>query len=393
LLARREATELNVGVQREDIMASGTLRPISRLIVSAGLIVLSIGTSFLVLEVAVRVLDGIPVLSGTNFVARALDEVHSVGVQHDPQVGWVMAPNLQSDNFTTGEFGVRMPSAKIVPLQQKAILFVGDSFGAGSGVTDAEAWPAVLERTIDTQVIDAAVGGYGFDQLVLRAEALLPLLDPRMLIVQARLEYGISVARMSIAGGAPKPYFAIEKGELALHNSPVPEFASSSRDIGRTRSVLGHSYLVQFVMTRLNLLQWWVASPSMRIKWELSPEQAKEVSCLLMRRLAHIRDQRGIRVAMVVQYSAPEIMEQPLHWEADRSAVIGCAEREGLEVVDTLEPLRSVYRRGTLASFQGLWQMQDNNRVYGHMSAEGNRLIANIASKQLFKREVSDAAH
>ncbi len=373
-------------------MTTRILRFLTRLMAGAVLVFLSVAVSFLVLELAVRVLDGVPVFSTTNFVARALDEVHSVGVQHDPQVGWVVAPNLESNNFTTGEFGVRMSAAKIVPLQQQVILFVGDSFGGGSGVADADAWPAMLERTIDTQVIDAAVGGYGLDQVVLRAETLLPLLNPRILIVQTRLEYGNSVGRMSVAGGAPKPYFTIASGELVLHNSPVPEFASSTRDIGWIRSVLGHSYLAYFAMTRLNLLQWWVSSSSMRIKWELSPEQAKEVSCLLMRRLAHIRDQRGIRVALVVQYSAPEIMEKPLHWEADRSYIVGCAGREGLEVVDTLEPLRALYQNGDLASFQRLWQMQDNNHVYGHPSVEGNRLIANIVSKQLFKREVSDAA-
>src|SRR5262249_28536813 len=142
---------------------------------------------------------------------------------------------------------------------------------------------------------------------------------------------------MSVAGGAPKPYFTIVNGELVLHNSPVPEFALSTRDIGWMRSGLCHSYLAHFVMTRLNLLEWWVSSSSMRIKWELSPEEAKEVSCLLMRRLARIRDQRGIRVALVVQYSGPEIIESTLHWEADRSSILGCAERERLEVVDTLE--------------------------------------------------------
>ncbi len=373
-------------------MAIGRFRFLHRLLASVSLVLLSVVVSLLVLEAAVRVLDGVPIFLTTNFVARALDEVHNTVVQHDPAVGWVVVPNFAQGNFTTGEFGVRMSTGKIAPLQQQAVLFVGDSFGAGSGVSDAEAWPAVLERTIDTQVIDAAVGGYGLDQLVLRAETLLPLLNPRMLIVQTRLEYGNSVARMSVAGGAPKPYFTIKNGELVLHNSPVPNFASSSRDIGWMRYALGHSYLVHFIMTRLNLLQWWVSSSSTRIKWELSTCQVNEVSCLLMRRLAHIRDQRGIRVAFVVQYSGPEIMENPLHWEKDRSFILGCAEREGLEVVDTLGPLRALYHSNDLASFQRLWQMQDNNRVYGHMSAEGNRLAANIVAKQLFKREVTDAA-
>ena len=97
------------------------------------------------------------------------------------------------------------------------------------------------------------------------------------------------------------------------------------------------------------------------------------------------------RLALVVQYSGPEIIEQPLHWERDRSYILACAEREGLEVVDTLEPLQSVYKNSDLASFQRLWQMQDNNRVYGHMSAEGNRLIADLVVKNLFKHGVSDA--
>jgi hypothetical protein len=363
-----------------------------RLAAGAALILTSIAVSLLVVEVTLRVLDGVPVFSTSNFVARALDEVHSVGVQHDSQVGWVVAPNLEGGNFTTGEFGVRMSTAKIVPLQQRAILLVGDSF-AGSGPTDADAWPAMLERTIDTQVIDAAIGGFGLDQVVLRAEMLLPLLNPRFLIVETRLEYGNSVARMSVAGGAPKPYFTVVNGELVLLNSPVPEFAGSTRDIGWMRSILGHSYLVHFAMTRLNLLQWWVSSSAMRIKYELSQEQAKEVSCLLMRRLARIRDQRRIRVALVVQYSGPEIMEHPLHWEADRSYILDCARREALEVVDTLEPLRALYQSDGLESFQRLWQMQDNNRVFGHPSVEGNRIVADIVSKQLFNREITDAAH
>jgi hypothetical protein len=363
-----------------------------RLAPGAGLILVSVSLCLLLLEVGVRVLDGVPVFSSVNFVAQALDEVHGGMVQYDPRVGWVVAPNIETPGFTTGEFGVRMSSTTIVPLQQGAILMVGDSFGAGSGVADAKAWPAELERAIGTQVINAAVGGYGLDQLVLRAETLLPRLKPRMLIVQTRLEYGNSVDRMSVAGGAPKPYFTIENSELALHNEPVPKIASRSSDIGWLRSVFGRSYLVQYLMTRLNLLQWWVSSSSMRIKWELSTDEAKEVGCLLMQRLARLRDNYMARLALVVQYSGPEVIERPLHWEKDRSYILSCAEREGLEIVDTLDALRSVYQERDLPSFQRLWQMQDNNRIYGHMSAEGNRLIADLVLKNLFKHGLSEGS-
>ena len=140
------------------------------------------------------------------------------------------------------------------------------------------------------------------------------------------------VNRMSIHGGAPKPYFTVQNGELVLHNEPVPRMASSSRDIGWVRSVLGHSYLVQYAMTRLNLLQWWaVPIPG---KYEISNDEAVDVGCLLMRRLGELRDRHNIPVAVVFQYSGPEVMDAALAWEKDRDRIIGCAERARLEIVD-----------------------------------------------------------
>lgn len=362
---------------------------VRRLAVGTGLTLASLGVSLLVLEVSLRLLDGVPVFSTENFVGAALDQVHGKGMLYDPRIGWLPASNLQTGQFTTGQYGVRMSSSKIVPLQQGAILMVGDSFGAGAGVPDADAWPAMVEHSIGSQVIDAAVGGYGFDQIVMRAEMLLPLLKPRMLLVQARLEYGNSVNRMSVAGGPPKPYYTVENDQLILHNVPVPKVASSSHDLGWERAIFGHSYIVQYVMTRLNLLQWWVTS--MRIKWELSESEGVDVSCLLMRRLADVRDREGIRVALVIQYSALEAIEDPLHWESDRARTLGCAKHQGLQIVDTLEALRSVYKNAGEAAYQRLWQMTDNNRVYGHMSAEGDRLIADIVLKELFADEVTGA--
>jgi hypothetical protein len=121
-------------------------------------------------------------------------------------------------------------SVKMVfAVQPGAILVVGDSFGAGSEVTDTDTWPAQLENKVGTRVLNAAVGGYGIDQSVLRAEELIPQLKPKMLIVQTNLAYGISSNRMSTAGGAPKPYFI---GKLKFMNTPVPRGVSGAVDIG-----------------------------------------------------------------------------------------------------------------------------------------------------------------
>lgn len=369
------------------IMLTRLPHSVRRLVVPAGLVVASFAVCLIILEIALRLWDGVPVLSTRNFVARPLDQMHNVATEYDARVGWVQAPDLKiatpelGQFLTTGEYGARMSSTKILPLQPGSVLMVGDSFGAGSEVLDAESWPAQLERQAGINVINAGVGGYGLDQIVLRAEALVPLLKPRMLLVQTRLEYGISVDRMSVSGGTPKPYFTVQNSELALHNDPVPKVAPNRANIGWVRSIFGHSYLIQYVMTRLNLLQWWGDPAS--IKWELTPDEAVQVGCLLMRRMADIGPRYHIPVALVVQYSGLEPMEQPLHWEHDRDQLLACARSQPLEVVDTLEALRSAYKTDDLASYQRLWMMHDHNRVYGHMSAEGNRLIANLVAKGL----------
>jgi len=357
-----------------------------RLALPGGLVIVSLFICLIVLEIALRRWDEVPVFSTQNFVARPLDQVHNTGNEFDARVGWVTAPNLKAhdylgQSFTTGQYGARMSSTEIVPLQSGSILMVGDSFAAGSEVGDADSWPAQLERLAGVNIVNAAVGGYGLDQIVLRAEMLVPLLKPRMLLLQTRLEYGISVGRMSVASGAPKPYFTVRNGELALHNDPVPTVAPNLANIGWLRSIFGHSYFIKYVMTRLNLLQWWGDPGSNR--FELTPDEAVQVGCLLMRRMAEIGTRNNIPVALILQYSGLEPMEQPLHWEHDRDRLLSCAHDQPLEVVDTLEALKSAYQNGDLASYQRLWMMQDHNRVYGHMSVEGNRLIATLIAKQL----------
>ncbi len=114
---------------------------ICRLAVPTGLAISSVAICLIVLEIALRLWDGVPVFSTQNFVAAALDQVHGHGiVDYDARLGWVQTPGVERPNLkmTTGEYGVRMSSAKIVPLPPGAVLLVGDSFAAGSEVSDAE---------------------------------------------------------------------------------------------------------------------------------------------------------------------------------------------------------------------------------------------------------------
>jgi len=79
--------------------------------------------------------------------------------------------------------------------------------------------PAVLERLIETPVINAAVEGYGLDQTVLRAETLLKSYNPQAVLLGIFEE---DILRTTYSRfEKPKPYFNIVDGMLVRRNSPV----------------------------------------------------------------------------------------------------------------------------------------------------------------------------
>jgi len=300
-----------------------------------------------------------------------------------PNSSW--GPDL---NF--GEFGARMPGPAITRLSAGATLVVGDSFAIGGKVRDADTWPAQLQRMVGTPFVNAAVGGFGFDQTVLRAEDLLPRLAPRFLLVETRLEDGISITRMNVREGAPKPFFAIEAGKLALKNEPVPLGVDTQSDSGWLERLSGFSVVARYAMSELRRSHWW-ASPAQQSSYVLSEAEAVNVICLLIQRLGELRQQDDIPVALVFQYGGRDGIATRLPWEASRARIMGCASRERLPVVDLLDALRSAYRSDASA-YQRLWVMQDNGRVYGHMSADGNNLVARLVFERLFEGKATPIA-
>jgi hypothetical protein len=78
------------------------------------------------------------------------------------------------DNATiTIRGGVRINGSFAPTSANNPILAVGDSFVFGDQVSDAETWPAILEKRLNRRVVNGGVSNYGTAQAVLRAEQLL----------------------------------------------------------------------------------------------------------------------------------------------------------------------------------------------------------------------------
>ncbi len=342
--------------------------------------------SLVAVEAVVRVWNDISLTRTSNFLIEMLDQKFNTGVSvHDPTVGWGLAENyyFEGGGMTTGAFGIRMNENAIRPLPQPrtSVLAVGDSFTVGSGVTDSESWPARLEQFTGIPVVNGAAGGWGVDQMVLRAEQLVPAVRPHTLIVSVLAQDSLRNS-YSFYGGGYKPYFTIEDGDLNLHGQPVPRLTAEPIELGPVRAVFGHSYLVHWGLIRAGKLFWW-SNHETNYRRSATDQEGVQISCLLMDRVAGMRDAHDLDVIVMMQWGAAESMADEPPWYGP--PVLDCARKHGF---GTLETYNELHRIGVEDQdrFRTLWI--DEGGVLGHMSVEGNRLMAELLAREFFPNSI-----
>ena len=345
------------------------------------IILLSIMIGLAILEVSARMMDGAPVLAMRNWLAErnALLTTQTLS-EYDPLLGWLIKSNQSFysndpiSSFTTGSYGIRLNRPAGGPPPTRGILAVGDSFTVGSEVGDRHSWPAQLEALIQRPVINGAAGGWATDQIVLRAESLLPILEPTTVIVSFYHD-DIARAHFRVYGGANKPFFTVENRELVHHNRPVPVYTGRPDETPGWLILPSYSYLVLFTMDRLGWSSWWQNYSTSYVKADNDPV---DVTCELLRRLQRELARRRTRLLLVMQYGAEEVAEQP----KNAVAVVACAQHAGIETLDLWNDLVTEYRR-SFQDYAGLWVGHDGPKIFGHMSSLGNRFVAERIAARL----------
>ena len=335
-----------------------------------------------IIEVGLRLYDGIPVFSFDNLLAQRIDRIsQNAHAEYDPLLGWVPVANFSSAQsgrtVTFGDHGARMNQAVIEPVPTGAIMAVGDSFTAGSEVSDDETWPAHLQQLLKEPVVNAASGGWATDQMVLRVETLLPVLTPKTVILGIMVD-DILRAQFEFRGGAYKPVFVIENGELVHRNFPVPRYEGNQYETGWLRSILGHLHSVNWTMERVGYTEWW-------LKWDITYRWAHQygdkVTCLLLERLKRQLDMENASLVVLFQYGSNHVRgwsEPPDH----QQNVEDCAQDLGLTVVDMWDSLKDKQMNDE-PRFCTLYVQHDGCRVLGHMSSQGNRYVATQIARAL----------
>jgi GDSL-like Lipase/Acylhydrolase family len=340
------------------------------------LMLASIVATLLALELGLRAVTWGYLFSWPNFVADArtvLAERYGKRFVHDDRLGYVpragysgpgdtAAVNIEPDSLRrTG--GV---------LSEAPILAVGDSFTFGDEVKDGETWPAELERLMGRQVLNGGVSGYGFDQIVLRAEQLAEKYKPSAIVVSFIAD-DIRRTEMRRLWFGDKPYFVPSGDQLKLSGVPVPERADPRTALSFWQKTLGYSYLFDVILRRLDLLHDWFGD-YIRVHWfedyirVHAPGSGEAITCSLTQRLAELQ-KSGAKVILIAEYD-PFVWDAPALQRRLNGGLLACAQKNDLITIDSFPALQATAKPRDLY-------------VVHHMNQTGNRLIAKLVADKL----------
>jgi hypothetical protein len=329
------------------------------------------------LEIGYRLHSHRPVLALEDWRGGRIEDIRfgEFG-RFDAELGWVPKHEFESTGYNTLGHGIRR-NFNEWGIRTGGILAVGDVFtNGGIEVADHETWPAHLEQLIGGPVLNAGVAGYATDQIILRAERLLPVVLPRTLVVGV---YEETIERTRYASfGAPKPYFTVEGGKLVHHaptrlpEVPHPEWRS------RMRTALGYSAVLDVVLSH-TAPAYWLGNAGEQVMRTVDNDPVA-VTCGLLQRLKTLAEAQGARMLLLMQYARKTVAESS-EPGADVRQVAACATAAGLEVIDQLEALRTAVAQG-IADLDELYLQTSG---FGQMSPKGNRATADLLAGTLGK--------
>lgn len=338
---------------------------------------LAVGLSTIVTLAAIEIVMRLPY--GPRAVPHsAAGAVRLIGDRYpgvyDPLLGYVPQPgysgkqNVWQAQVTITPDGVRSNGAE--PPPGTPVVAVGDSFTFGDEVSDEATWPAGLERRLGRPVVNGGVFGYGLDQMVLRAEQLLPQSGADTLIVSIipedvwRCEFSYRYAW--------KPYFSIEDGALVLENVPVPGPHRGAPHESMPVRLARRSLLVDFVMRRLDPDRWLVPD-SVR-----AHRRGPQVARLLVDRLVDATEAAGIHLLLVLQWI-------PGSTDLASRGLVDHVRERGLDLLVVERQLRAEIDAGRISVDRMFFMhLTSGPRPRpGHMTPAGNELVARAIAERL----------
>ena len=336
--------------------------------------------TFSLLEISIRIYFGEEIFTLKDYRVSITEMDENGFPMYDENLGWKQRPNMGNGGMITIDYGIRRsgPHQKVV---KGAVLVSGSSFTGGSGVVDEEMWTSIVERNSDNVVLNAAVGGYGLDQIILRAKSLIDKLEPKFVIIDIQ-DVTIQWSSYSFLT-YPKPYFTINNNKLIRHHYPVPTMKTSGfankDDDWLFVKYLKYSYMSHRIFSKYFPEIWFYK------KWQKVVNRKDidpvKLSCLLVRDFKEFLEERDLKFAIV---SIPSGQEYELRKKGKYlSQVEKCIRNYGINYIDYYDELFQEIEKGTITAFD-FWDAHGNpSRAVGHPGKRGHEYIANQVLKNL----------
>jgi len=314
----------------------------SRVVPAVLMVVGSVLFALIVLELGCRLVRAPEwLVHWPNLVLKERIDTKAQGVGRiipDRELGFVAKPGYSSKLFTYDEHGWRVsPHPEGLVLAEPPILVAGDSLAHGDEVENGETWPARLQLMLRRRVINIAMSGYGFDQIVLATEKAAAQVKPAAVILSFTAD-DTRRNEMKRVWGAEKPYFELADGKLVLRNTPVPPSPTPAKTLDFWQWAFGWSVLLDTVLRHQGWQYEWAADHE-RV---LPRHEGEKLSCVVLARLKKL----GVPMLVVAEYNTYVFQNEEHAAETRRTTglVLKCAADLGMATLDTFEMLKEAVR-------------------------------------------------
>jgi len=353
--------------------AHGTFR--SRLKAAALIIVLT-GVVFVFIEgIASTVLSLYLVLFRPQ--PGPTEHVHT---EYDELLGWINLPDFYDPDMYGEGIYLQTNSQRFrnttdfttaVPDGKKRVICSGDSYTLAWGVTNEQAWCAVLGRLRpNLETVNMGQGGYGVDQAYLWYMRDGTVLDHDLHIF-ALITPDIHRMKSDRFIGFGKPVLRPVGDRIEVENVPVPRPGFRFAWLDRRRYMLDRFRIVELTQAVLGRL---IGGQTPRRSPTLTNEEVRAVLSLMLAELKRTNDEKGSVLAVVhLPRSGDQESRESDPW---RAFLQDEAERIDFVFVDLVKEFREL----PLSTEERFFQIP---YFPSHYTVEGNEWVAQQLQEKL----------
>ncbi len=209
-------------------------------------------------------------------------------------------------------------------------LIIGDSFGFGDELDDSEVLSYLFYKKHNIKNINAAVYGYGIDQMTLRA---LKIIKNKKIdrVIMITSPGGVDRVNKSVRNKVKKPFFLFDGEKLVLNKPGYQKIDNSVRN-----SLINKSFFIRFSLIKLGMSKYLVNDETVK---DSLPYYLK--SCKILESFQEKLQNKNINFDVVLYRDAGEIIRQKLEQKKQTDNFLQCLEKTNIKYFDTYKILKS----------------------------------------------------